>query len=952
MAVQQYLYTTPSNYTYDSGKIEVTGGIAKLKEDLSNVYVRYHLESIASGDNISDSSGNNRDATAMNNPTVVVGKLNNGIQFGAVNDQYIDCGDIAGFDLDNSFSFEIWAKPSPASRTRYLFGKGTAGNGIGIYIESDGDVRAELESNNSTRSIYRTVDVNVEDSAWHHIIVTYNGSRLLSGLIVYVDNIIPTTLNSNDNIQGTDTLIVSQNLTIGASNNGSLNTFRDGILDEAVIYDRVLTPTEVAYKYNSGTGRENFIYFSSNIPIEPTNLFDPITVQNWNTFSEILGGGNQGSIGYNLYKVDKVNKYYWNGSAWVTGGSSNNYNSVSTINTNISTFDGSPDKIGFIAYLISDGEQQVELDENQITYTAGSAPLVDAGTNKIVKDNQSIAPFSDCTFSDPDGQVIKAEYKVDGEVDVWTEILQGGYGTLLEAVQNFNYQFNNLGVLTVRLQVTDNQSGGGFSTEDSLTVTVSQYTKIVNIQDATTLLHLSSVLFDPDDGSDPAYKNSPFSYSWDFGSYDITMEKIGYNAKQQTVSISDETDLDLVLTEESVLDQAKASVGLLTALDSFRICAWLERNGGAITNPTSCEIWLIDSDSVEQYHPSINSNPNSSGIFVFNKTPSLLPDAQVYTLKIQIIYESVTYVSILPVNKIKRDKVFVDGHVHIDVSNGEIGTAYPIGTASRPVNNFSDAKIIADANFIKEFHIDGTLNILITENITDFTFVNNYIKTNEIILNGSNSDDTVFQNIKISGTLNGITHAHQCFINNLINFQGLMMGCILEGNMFLTGTSTVHLIDCRSGVPGTSTPTIDMGGSGRGLGVRAYAGGLKITNLTGAENISLDFISGQVQIDSTCTNGTIVIRGNCTVVDNSGSGCTVINQSIQTLVSRVLGLTQENFRIFSPVHDSNNNLTSATIKIYPSKTDTDADTNIIDTYSMNATYDGNGNIATYKVTKD
>lgn len=72
---------------------------------------------------------------------------------------------------------------------------------------------------------------------------------------------------------------------------------------------------------------------------------------------------------------------------------------------------------------------------------------------------------------------------------------------------------------------------------------------------------------------------------------------------------------------------------------------------------------------------------------------------------------------------------------------------------------------------------------------------------------------------------------------------------------------------------------------------------------------------------------------------------------LETLIKRILGLTQENFRIFNPVYDGNDNLLSATIKIYPTKVDCDADTNAIATYSQVATYTGN-NMNTYKITKD
>jgi len=66
---------------------------------------------------------------------------------------------------------------------------------------------------------------------------------------------------------------------------------------------------------------------------------------------------------------------------------------------------------------------------------------------------------------------------------------------------------------------------------------------------------------------------------------------------------------------------------------------------------------------------------------------------------------------------------------------------------------------------------------------------------------------------------------------------------------------------------------------------------------------------------------------------------------------RVLGLVQENYRIFNPVYDRGNNMTSALIKIYSSASDVDTDTSPIAQYRVSATYDGKNRMTNYKVKK-
>ena len=60
-----------------------------------------------------------------------------------------------------------------------------------------------------------------------------------------------------------------------------------------------------------------------------------------------------------------------------------------------------------------------------------------------------------------------------------------------------------------------------------------------------------------------------------------------------------------------------------------------------------------------------------------------------------------------------------------------------------------------------------------------------------------------------------------------------------------------------------------------------------------------------------------------------------------------IGLLQSNFKMFNQIYDANNNMTSATVRIYPTPVDEAADTNHIKQYLVTATYDANGNLIDY-----
>jgi hypothetical protein len=71
----------------------------------------------------------------------------------------------------------------------------------------------------------------------------------------------------------------------------------------------------------------------------------------------------------------------------------------------------------------------------------------------------------------------------------------------------------------------------------------------------------------------------------------------------------------------------------------------------------------------------------------------------------------------------------------------------------------------------------------------------------------------------------------------------------------------------------------------------------------------------------------------------------------QGVIKQILGLVQGNFIISSQVYDSNNNLTSATVKTYDDNVDLDLDLPL-HTYTVTATYDSEGRLTGYTSKED
>lgn len=90
----------------------------------------------------------------------------------------------------------------------------------------------------------------------------------------------------------------------------------------------------------------------------------------------------------------------------------------------------------------------------------------------------------------------------------------------------------------------------------------------------------------------------------------------------------------------------------------------------------------------------------------------------------------------------------------------------------------------------------------------------------------------------------------------------------------------------------------------------------------------------------------IVENDNDTVIINN---IQLHRQETEDRIKYILGLSQQNFRIFDQVYNENNLLISSTIKIYDNPTDCSSDINHLKRYSMDASYDTYGRVISYKV---
>jgi hypothetical protein len=210
----------------------------------------------------------------------------------------------------------------------------------------------------------------------------------------------------------------------------------------------------------------------------------------------------------------------------------------------------------------------------------------------------------------------------------------------------------------------------------------------------------------------------------------------------------------------------------------------------------------------------------------------------------------------------------LDG-VYIDTTNGEAGTVEGIGTPTRPVNNITDARIIADRDNLRAYVVVGSSITLDRDYIGwKFTGTGNSL----VNLGGFNAEGTEFDRIEVVGT-NAASPAADILIdegriNGVSNFRGFMRRTVIEGTITLVNDTTVDIAAAND----AGTPIFDCTNC-TALTVAQWSGGIELRNITSG-TFTIDMVSGHLTLDSTCTGGTVTVRGVGKLTDNSGVGLT------------------------------------------------------------------------------
>lgn len=242
-----------------------------------------------SGAVIGDSSGNGITGTWADSTDnaitseAVTGINRGGLDFERDQQSRISFGTPASFANLDELSICAWIRPETLVNGQYftILGKTSASGGDGWSFYVNGATR-ELGFQ-SRRYGYKEVHTpRITAGVWHHVCVTSDGSEGYANILLYINGVPNNNLGSYDDWSAsvyddsTRPLMISHTLAAART---------DGMLDDVVAYNRVLTPEEILSLYE----------FYDDIRITSANLvghwgFD--SVSGSNQFFDLSGYGN------------------------------------------------------------------------------------------------------------------------------------------------------------------------------------------------------------------------------------------------------------------------------------------------------------------------------------------------------------------------------------------------------------------------------------------------------------------------------------------------------------------------------------------------------------------------------------------------------------------------------------------------------------------------------------
>lgn len=223
--------------------------------------------------------------------------------------------------------------------------------------------------------------------------------------------------------------------------------------------------------------------------------------------------------------------------------------------------------------------------------------------------------------------------------------------------------------------------------------------------------------------------------------------------------------------------------------------------------------------------------------------------------------------------------------IHFDATSTFTGASFPIGLHHKPVNNIPDLLLLLEQYHFNKVFIMSDTTIPASSDISGINFVGHTsIDRHITIENGAKTRGTLFDNVTITGYLDGKIEVYNSIVENVYNLNGTISSSVISGFVTMGGISNkISLFDdcCSCNVLGVATITIND----NYVNFPKWSGTIQLLNKTGISDTIMTIATGHVVVDPTCTAGSITISGDGYVTDNSDATCDVNYSQIKNITS-------------------------------------------------------------------